>query len=328
MGRNAPYILGFRSFIYALAVGNTCVVKGSELSPRCFWALGSIFKEAGLPDGCLNILYVRPQEAAEVTKALIEHPAVKKVNFTGSTAVGRIIAETAGRALKPVLMELGGKASAVVCEDADLEVAARECAVGSFLHGGQICMATERILVHRSVLKGFQEKLKEWIDRVFGGQEAMVLIAKAGVEKNRKLVADARAKGANIVAGDPDVQEQSAHRMRPIVIGDVTKEMEIYHTESFGPSVSLIAVESDDEAIEIANDTEYGLSGAVFTEDLRRGLRIARRIESGAVHINSMSVHDEAGLPHGGAKKSGWGRFNAEWGMEEFLRTKTITFQE
>lgn len=327
--RNAPYILGFRSFVYALAVGNTCIVKGSELSPHCFWALGSIFKEAGLPDGCLSILYHRPQDAAEVTRVLIESPAIKKVNFTGSTAVGSIIAATAGKNLKPVLMELGGKASAIVCEDADVDKAAKECALGAFLHSGQICMATERILVNRSVLEPFKSALQEWVSRIFSTSEpAPVLITSAGVEKNRKLIADAKAKGASIVAGDPEVKEQSEHRMRPIVVGDVTKEMDLYHTESFGPSVSLIAVDSDDEAVDIANDTDYGLSGAVFTEDLKRGLRIARQIESGAIHINSMSVHDEAGLPHGGVKKSGWGRFNADWGLEEFLRTKTITFQE
>jgi acyl-CoA reductase-like NAD-dependent aldehyde dehydrogenase len=132
--RNAPFILGFRAVSYALAVGNTCVLKGSETSPRCHLAIGSIFKEAGLPDGVLNILFHRPQDAAEITTALIEHPAVKKVNFTGSTAVGSIIAATAGKNLKPVLMELGGKASAIVCEDADIQKAAVQCAIGAFLH--------------------------------------------------------------------------------------------------------------------------------------------------------------------------------------------------
>jgi acyl-CoA reductase-like NAD-dependent aldehyde dehydrogenase len=131
---NAPFILGLRAFIYALAVGNTVVLKGSELSPRCFWVLGSVLTEAGLPPGCLNIIYHRPQDAAEVTTALIAHPAVRKINFTGSTAVGSIIATTAGKHLKPVLLELGGKASAIVCADADLEKAARECALGAFLH--------------------------------------------------------------------------------------------------------------------------------------------------------------------------------------------------
>jgi acyl-CoA reductase-like NAD-dependent aldehyde dehydrogenase len=132
--RNAPYILGLRAIAYALAAGNTCVLKGSEVSPRCFWAVGSTLREAGLPDGCLNVIYHRREDAAQITTLLIEHLAVKKVNFTGSTAVGRIIGGTAGRNLKPVLMELGGKASAIVCEDADIANAARHCAVGAFLN--------------------------------------------------------------------------------------------------------------------------------------------------------------------------------------------------
>jgi acyl-CoA reductase-like NAD-dependent aldehyde dehydrogenase len=134
MSRNSPFILGIRAVAYALAAGNTCILKGSEVSPRCFWLIGTLFREAGLPDGCLNVLYHRPETAAEITTALIEHPAVRKVNFTGSTAVGRIISATAGRNLKPVLMELGGKASAIICEDADLNLAAEQCATGAFLN--------------------------------------------------------------------------------------------------------------------------------------------------------------------------------------------------
>ena len=134
MVRNAPYILGFRAASNALAGGNTVVLKGPEASPRCTWVVGSVFKEAGLPDGCLNIIHHRPQDAAEVTTALIEHPLVKKINFTGSTAVGSIIAATAGKNLKPVLMELGGKASAIVLKDADIDLAAKQCAIGAFAH--------------------------------------------------------------------------------------------------------------------------------------------------------------------------------------------------
>ena len=304
---NAPFILGVRAFLYAIAAGNTVVLKGSELSPRTFWALGSVMKEAGLPDGVLSVIYHRPEDAVDVTNMLIEHPAVKKVNFTGSTGVGGIIASKAGKELKPVLMELGGKASAIVCEDANLEHAAFQVALGSFLHAGQICMATERILVNRKILDQFAEALKAASAKVYAPDaDAPVLIAKGGVEKNHRLLSDASSKGASILYGDVGAKETSAHRIRPVIISDVKKEMEIFYTESFGPTVSLIAVESDEEAIEVANDTEYGLSGAVFTESLARGLRIAREIDSGAVHVNSMSVHDEAMLPHGGVKKSGW----------------------
>lgn len=326
---NAPYILGVRAFVYAIATGNTVVIKGSELSPRCFWVLGSVLQQAGLPHGVLNIIYHRPQDAAEVTDSIIEHPLVRKVNFTGSTAVGSIIAAKAGKELKPVVMELGGKASAIVCEDADVNKSALQVALGAFMHSGQICMSTERILVHKKILHPFGEALKSAIEKVFSSKDrAPTLVATAAVEKNQKLMRDAVGQGAKVLYGDLDLKDDSLYRMRPIVISDVRKDMEIYYTESFGPTVSLIAVESDEEAIEIANDTDYGLSGSVFTKDLGRGLRIAKEVDSGAVHINSMSVHDEAMLPHGGIKQSGWGRFNAQWGMEEFTKTKTVTYLE
>lgn len=313
--------------MYAIATGNTVVFKASELSPRTAWAFGSILKEAGLPAGVLNTIYHRPEDAVAVSNAIIEHPAVKKINFTGSTAVGSILSAKAGKELKPVLMELGGKASAIVCEDADLEKAAMQCALGSFLHAGQICMATERILVHSSIIDKFAEALKTATEKVYPTSgDAPVLIAKAGVKKNQQLREDAEKKGAKVLyAGD---KEDSENRIRPAIFNGVNKDMDIFYTESFGPTVSLFPVDSDEHAIDIANDTDYGLSGAVFTESLARGLRIAKEIDSGAVHINSMTVHDEAMLPHGGVKKSGWGRFNGQWGIEEFLKIKTVTYEE
>lgn len=286
---NAPYILGTRSILYALAAGNTCILKGSELSPRCFWAIGHCLTEAGLPPGALNVLYHKPEDAAKITTALIEHPLIKKINFTGSTAVGRIIASTAGKNLKPVLMELGGKASAIILDDADLKKAATQCALGAFLHSGQICMATERILIHKNIKADFIQAFKGAAEAIFGGEKvAPVLIASAGVDKNKRLISEAVKAGAKVVHGDhekdephPETKETSNTRMRPVIIDGVDKSMEIFHSESFGPSVSLIEVSSDEEAIEVANDTEYGLTGAVFTEDLARGLRIAKQIESG-----------------------------------------------
>jgi len=188
-------------------------------------------------------------------------------------------------------MELGGKASSLVCEDANIENAAFQCALGAFLHAGQICMATERILVNRKVLAPFAEALKSAAEKVYPPSgDAPVLVAKAGVEKSHKLLSDARSKGAKSIYGDINTHDPSTYRIRPVIMTDVKKEMDLFYTESFGPSVSLIAVDSDEEAIDIANDTEYGLSGAVFTENLGRGLRIAKEIDSGAVHINSMSV--------------------------------------
>ena len=287
---NAPCILGTRSFLGPLAMGNTVVLKGPEKAPACYWALADIFHSVGLPAGCLNTIIHSPEDGAKITSALIAAPQVKKVNFTGSTNVGSIIAGLAGKHLKPVLMELGGKAPAIVCEDADLQLAALQCTLGAFLYSGQICMSTERILVNAKVIGKFKEVLKQTIDQVFG-QEAngLVLVDKLPVQKNKKLLDDALAKGAKALYGDVGKvgQLDLATAMKPIVLEGVQEGMDLYYTESFGPSVSLFEVQSDEEAIQIANDTDYGLASAVFTEDLRRGLRIAKQIETGAVHINS-----------------------------------------
>ncbi|KAF7556636.1 hypothetical protein G7046_g6237 [Stylonectria norvegica] len=325
---NAPYILGTRGVIFPIAAGNTVVLKGSENSPLSFYSIASIFQEAGLPNGVLNVIFHEPSAAASVTSALITHPQVKKINFTGSTPVGRIIAKLAGQNLKPVVLELGGKASAIVWEDADIDLAAKQCALGSFINSGQVCMSTEKILVHKNIKPEFEKRLCASIDEMFSpNEDASVLISQTAVEKNKGLVKDATSKGAVLTHGSTKSFEESETRLRPMVLNNVTADMDIYNTESFGPTVSLIEIETEDEAIRIANDTIYGLTASIFTEDLRRGLRIAREIESGAVHINGMTVHDETALPHGGVKSSGYGRFNASDGLAEWVRSKTITFK-
>lgn len=316
-----------------MAAGNTVVFKGSELSPKVMWSICSVFAEAGLPDGVLNYVVHETANAAALTSQLIHSPHVKKINFTGSTTVGRIIARLAGNNLKPVLLELGGKASAVVWEDADLDLAADQCALGAFLNAGQVCMSTERIVVHRAVRAAFEARLLASVAKFFpAAGEAPLLISGAAAEKNRALLRDARAKGAALLGpgGDPEARgggEAPGARMRPVVVSGVTEEMDLYRTESFGPTVALYEVGTEEEALRLANDTEYGLTSAVFTEDLRRGLRLARGIEAGACHINSMSIHDESALPHGGAKGSGYGRFCGASGLEEWVRTKTITYR-
>ena len=277
------------------------------------WAIADVLHKAGLPSGCLNTIYHRPEDASEITTALIAHPAVKKVNFTGSTAVGSIIASLSGKHLKPCLMELGGKANSIVFNDAEVKNAALQCALGAFMATGQICMSTERILVQKELMPQFQGELKVAIDNVFGdaSQPAQMLVRSPPVEKNKKLLKDAISKGAKVVYGDADANDPSPTRMHPVVVESINKEMDLYATESFG----------------LANDTDYGLTGAVFTEDLRKGFRVAKAIQSGAVHINSMSIHDEVALPHGGWKKSGWGRFNGLQGLEEWVQTKTVTWK-
>ncbi|KAH8594329.1 putative salicylaldehyde dehydrogenase [Bisporella sp. PMI_857] len=323
---NAAYILGVRSFAYALAAGNTVILKAPEFSPLCSYAMVQIMIEAGLPEGVLNLLAHRPQDAAAVTKHLIQSPVVKKVNFTGSTLVGRIIAKLAGENLKPVLLELGGKAPAIVWEDADLELAAGQCAAGAFLHSGQICMSTERIIVHEKVVDAFEKHLRVAIDGFApADKEPGVLINKGAVEKNARLLKDAVEKGADVLYGD--IGNGVDAKMRPVVVKGTSKEMDLFYTESFGPTVSLLVVKTEEEALKLANDTEYGLTSAVFTRDLGTGLRFAKGIEAGAVHINNMTVHDETALPHGGMKDSGYGRFGAA-GLDEWVRTKTVTFRD
>ncbi|KAJ5106509.1 hypothetical protein N7456_003184 [Penicillium angulare] len=326
---NAPFVLGTRSVALPLAAGNTVVLKGSELAPKCFWALGDVFRQAGLPAGCLNVIYHQPSDAAAVTNALIAHPAVRKINFTGSTMVGSIIASTAGKYIKPVLLELGGKASAIVLDDADLDKAAMNCALGSFMHSGQICMSTERIVVQRGVADEFKTKLAATAERLFGKDApALGLVNAAAAAKNKRLVADAVSRGANVLFGDAGANESRDTLMRPIVVEGVKKDMDMYATESFGPTVSLMVVDTEEEAVALANDTEYGLTSALYTTNLFRGLRVAKQLEAGAVHINALTVHDEPVLPHGGWKSSGFGRFGGIAGYDEFLQTKTVTWHE
>lgn len=326
---NAPYILGMRAIIGPLAMGNTVIFKCSESSPATHWAIVSALYEAGLPKGCVNTIIHRPQDAAVITLALIESPAVRKINFTGSTRVGSIIASQAARLLKPSVMELGGKAPAIVCSDADIEKAAAGCAEGRLTNHGQVCMCTERIIVHSSVVDKFKSAFQKYLDQHYADPQGLILVNEIAVKKNKDLIQDAVAKGAKIVYGDGDtstVDKKTA--MKPVVVENVNQDMDIYHLESFGPTVSIYVVDSDEEAIALANDTDYGLAAAVFTEDLRKGLHIAKQIQSGAVQINSKSIHDDMNITHGGWKSSGFGRFNSIDGLREWVQTKSITWRD
>lgn len=325
---NAPCVLGARSFVGPIAMGNTVVLKAPEAAPGCYWFLADVFHSVGLPAGVLNTVCARREEANQITTTLITAPEVRKINFTGSSAVGANIAGIAGKHLKPTLMELGGKAPAIVCEDADVSAAALQCAVGALFHAGQVCMSTERILVHKKIAEPFKEALNAVIDQVFLNDEEYVMQHGTSLERVKKLLHDAVSKGASAVYGDLQEMFDLPTRMRPVILENVKEGMDLYHGESFGPTVSLFIFESDEEAIKIANDTNYGLSSAVFTEDLRRGFKIAKQIETGAVHINNMTIHEEVALPHGGAKRTGWGRFNGPEGLKEWVRTKSVTWKD
>ncbi|EXJ70949.1 uncharacterized protein A1O5_05941 [Cladophialophora psammophila CBS 110553] len=315
---NAPFILAIRAVATPIICGNTAVLKASELSPKTHNIIGQVFREAGLPPGVLNIIQHAREDAADVVNALIAHPAVRKINFTGSTAVGRIIAQQAGRHLKPVLLELGGKASCIVLEDADLVKAAKAVVMGGFLHHGQICMATERVIVMRPVAEAFLKILEEEAHGFVVGNA----VSTDGAKQTASLVQTAVGQGARLEFGHPSCLNAS---LQPTILSGVTKDMDLFYAESFGPTLSLTAVDTVDEAIALANDTGYGLSASIYSKNIPKALRCARRIETGACHINAMTVHDEPFLPHGGVKESGFGRFGAQWGMDEFLHVRTVT---
>ncbi|RPA97312.1 aldehyde dehydrogenase [Choiromyces venosus 120613-1] len=318
---NAPVILSLRAVLFPIAAGNAVILKSSEISPKTHYLIASFFKEAGFPPGVLNVICHAREDAPLITNTLIAHKAIRKINFTGSTPVGKMIAAKAGENLKPILLELGGKAPLIVLADADIKKAAGAAAIGSYLHSGQICMATEKIIVHDSILEEF---IIELIDATKQFGETQALVLPGALEKLNNLIESAVNQGAKVV--NPPKEMPSRAKFPNLIIRDVTREMELYHVESFGPLATIISASSEEEAISVANDTQFGLSAAIFTADLARGLKIARRIESGAVHINGMTVHDEPSLPHGGVKESGFGRFGSSWGIEEFLTTKTVTF--
>jgi acyl-CoA reductase-like NAD-dependent aldehyde dehydrogenase len=326
---NAPVILGVRAIATPLACGNTVVLKASEICPGTHHLIGAVLREAGLPAGAVNVITNAPDNAPEIIEALIAHPAARRINFTGSTRVGRIIAETAARFLKPVLLELGGKASLVVLDDADLDAAVAASAFGAFMNQGQICMSTERIVVDNAVADDFVAKLAAKAESLQAGNPRhgnFALGSLVGVEAAERiggLVNDAVSKGARLLAGG----RVDGTVMSATVLDHVTPAMRLYGEESFGPVVCVIRATGVEEAVRIANDTEYGLSAAVFGRDITRALDVAHRIDSGICHINGATVHDEAQMPFGGVKASGYGRFGGKAGIAEFTELRWITIE-
>jgi acyl-CoA reductase-like NAD-dependent aldehyde dehydrogenase len=327
---NAPVILGVRAVAAPLAYGNTVVLKASEQCPRTHAAIVQALGDAGLPEGAINLVTNDPKDAAEVVEELIAHPAVQRISFTGSTRVGRIVAETAARHLKRVLLELGGKTPLVVLADADLERAVAAANFGSFMHQGQICMSTERIVIDRSVAEEFAHKLRERANSLKVGdpreQDTQIgpLVNEEALERVTEHFEDAVAKGAKVITGG---KAQGLY-FQPTVLTDVTSEMRVYSEESFGPIVSIVPVDGVDEAIRVANDTEYGLSSAVFSRDVDTAMAVARQLQTGMCHINDATVNDEPQMPFGGVKHSGWGRFGGKAALEEFTELRWITIQD
>jgi acyl-CoA reductase-like NAD-dependent aldehyde dehydrogenase len=327
---NAPIILGVRAIATPLACGNTVILKGSENCPRTHQLIVEAFQDAGFPAGVVNYLTNAPADAGAVVEAMVAHPAVRRVNFTGSTRVGKLIALTCARYLKPVVLELGGKAPLVVLDDADLDDAVNAAAFGAFANSGQICMSTERIIVDGKVADDFVAKLTKKAKGLPLGDprkpDPVVLgsvIGMGTVEHCNALIDDALSKGARLLCGG-----KATDTLMPATLLDrVTSKMRIYHEETFGPVKAIVRVDGVEAAVACANDNEYGLSAAVFGRDIARAMNVARRIESGICHVNGPTVHDEAQMPFGGVKGSGLGRFGGKAGIAEFTELRWITVQ-
>ncbi|GGE37685.1 aldehyde dehydrogenase [Marinicauda pacifica] len=326
---NAPIILGVRAIAVPLACGNSVVLKASETCPRTHELIVEAFAEAGFPEGTVNVVTNAPENAAEIVGALIDHPAIRRINFTGSTSVGRIIAKRAAEHLKPVLLELGGKAPLLVLEDADLDEAVKAAAFGAFMNQGQICMSTERIIVVDAVADEFASRFADKArsmatgDPREGNTPLGAVVDRKTVDTVNSLISDAEGKGARILAGG----KADSVLMPATVVDGVTDAMNLYRDESFGPVVGIIRAKDEEDAIRLANDTEYGLSAAVFTRDTARGLGVARRIRSGICHVNGPTVHDEPQMPFGGVGASGYGRFGGKAGIAEFTELRWITME-
>jgi vanillin dehydrogenase len=327
---NAPIILGVRAIALPLACGNTVILKASEVCPATHRLIGAVLNQAGLGEGVVNVVTHDPKDAEAIADALVAHPAVKRINFTGSTRVGRIIAMLGARHLKPVLLELGGKAPLIVLDDADLDAAVDATVFGAFANSGQICMSTERVIVDEKVADQFGAKLAKRVaalpvgdprkgDFVLGS-----VVGRPTVERVQQLVRDAVGKGAKVLCGG---ESADGTIMKGIVVDKVTPDMSLFREESFGPQVSITRVKSAEEAVRMANDTEYGLSAALFSRDIAKAIELAKRIESGICHINGPTVHDEAQMPFGGVKASGYGRFGGKAGIDEFTELRWITIQ-
>ena len=326
---NGPIVLGARAIAVPLACGNSVILKASETCPRTHSLIIEAFLEAGFPDGTVNIVTNAPEDAGDVVGALIDAPAVKRISFTGSTKVGRIIARRAAEHLKPVVLELGGKAPLLVLDDADLDEAVKAAAFGAFMNQGQICMSTERIILTPEIADAFAEKFAAKAKTMATGDPREGQAPLGAVVDHRTvtfvnaLIDDAVAKGAMVVAGG----KANSVLMPATVVDGVTAAMDIYTDESFGPIVALIRARDEADAIRLANDTQYGLAASVFTRDTARGLRVARQINSGICHVNGPTVHDEAQMPFGGVGASGHGRFGGKAGIDAFTELRWITIE-
>ncbi|MBB5466760.1 aldehyde dehydrogenase (NAD+) [Paraburkholderia sp. CI2] len=326
---NWPLHLTTRSIAPALALGNAVVVKpASETPVTGGLLLARLFEEAGLPPGLLNVVI---GNSSEIGDHFVTHPLSPFVSFTGSTPVGRHVGSLAmtGPTLKRAALELGGNAPLVVLEDADLELAVHAAIVGKFLHQGQICVATNRIMVHRSIHDSFVEAFVARASALKVGNpndaDTVIgpVISQRQADALKRLLARGLEQGAKPVLGG----QFNGLVLPPQVLTGVQPEHELALQESFGPIAPILTFNNEEEALEAVNGTEFGLSSAVFTRDLERGARIASQVEAGMTHINDFTANDYPNTPFGGEKNSGLGRFGGQWIIDEMTRTHWVSVQ-
>lgn len=325
---NFPFHLGIRSIATALAAGNGVVVKPASETPVTGGLLiADIMEEAGLPEGLLSAVV---GNASEIGDAFVTHPVPRIISFTGSTEVGGHVAQLAGKHLKKTELELGGNNALIVLDDADLEAATESAAFGKFLHQGQICMAINRIIVDQRVYDDFIPLFKQKVERLRTGDPADEntqigpLINRSQLDEILETIDRSLEQGAQMISGG----RAQGLILEPTILIDVTNEMATAKNEIFGPVANILRARDESEAIRIANETPYGLCGAVHTRDINRGIRVAKFLQTGMVHVNDQPVNDEPHVAFGGEKDSGIGRFGGEWILEAFTTHQWISVQE
>ncbi|WP_328601154.1 aldehyde dehydrogenase family protein [Actinomadura physcomitrii] len=328
---NAALTLTGRAIVGPMALGNTVVLKPSEEAPLVGGALwAEIFAEAGLPPGVLNVVLHAPGDAGQIADEFVTHPDVRRINFTGSTVTGRRLAESAARYLKRPVLQLSGHNSLIVLADADLDYAVDAAAYGAFVHQGEVCMCARRILVERPIAEQFTERFVAKVAKLPMGDPrdpATVLgplINRWAVALMARRIEEAVALGARVLAGGT----AQPPCFPATVLTDVPEEAELAFEETFGPIALLETVEDRDHAVERANASRYGLTGAILTGDTYAGLDLARRLQVGIVHINDQPVNDEPHMPFGGLKDSGWGRFGLGFAAEDFTELQWATLRD
>ncbi|MGW0967947.1 aldehyde dehydrogenase family protein [Streptomyces sp. NPDC002516] len=324
---NFPFLLSVKSVAPALALGNGVVLKPHQNTPIVGGSLvAKIFEEAGLPGGLLNVVIT---DIAEIGDAFIEHPVPKVISFTGSDKVGRHVATVCAANFKRSVLELGGNSALVVLEDADIDYAVDAAVFSRFVHQGQVCMAANRVLVDRSVEAEFTEKFVAKVRTLKTGDPkdpATVIgpvINSSQADALAAVVEQAIAEGATALLHGTTTD----NLVEPSVLTGVPADSDLLRQEVFGPVVFLVPFDGEEEAVRIVNDTPYGLSGAVHTADIERGVNFAKQIDTGMFHVNDGTVHDEPLVPFGGEKHSGIGRLNGETTVDSFTTTKWISVQ-